>query len=50
MDPTWRGKMVTGIHNGIHAWILNDAADAQLRRNSDDDVMPFHARESAYPS
>lgn len=32
MDPTWRGKMVTGIHNGIHAWILNDAEDAQLRR------------------
>ena len=32
MDPKWRRKMVTGINNGIHAWILNDAADAQLRR------------------
>lgn len=32
MDPSWRGKMVNGIHNGIQAWILNDAADAQLRR------------------
>lgn len=32
MDPKWRGKMVTGIHNGIQAWLLNDAADAQLRR------------------
>lgn len=31
-DPLWRGKMVTGIHNGIHAWLLTDAADAQLRR------------------
>ena len=31
-DPVWRGKMVTGIHNGIQAWLLNDAADAQLRR------------------
>lgn len=30
MDPKWRRKMVTGINNGIHAWILNDAADAQL--------------------
>jgi N-acetylmuramoyl-L-alanine amidase len=31
-DPTWRGKMVNGIHNGIQAWLLNDAADAELRR------------------
>lgn len=31
-DPDWRGKMVTGIHNGIHAWLMSDAADAQLRR------------------
>ncbi len=31
-DPKWRGKMVIGIHNGIQAWLLNDAADAQLRR------------------
>lgn len=31
-DPIWRGKMVTGIHNGIHAWLLTDAADAELRR------------------
>jgi N-acetylmuramoyl-L-alanine amidase len=32
LDPTWRGKMVTGITNGIQAWMLTDAADAQLRR------------------
>ncbi|WP_293447265.1 N-acetylmuramoyl-L-alanine amidase [Planktotalea sp.] len=31
-DPKWRGKMVNGIHNGIQAWLLNDAADAELRR------------------
>ena len=31
-DPIWRMKMVVGIHNGIQAWLLNDAADAQLRR------------------
>jgi N-acetylmuramoyl-L-alanine amidase len=31
-DPKWRMKMVIGIHNGIQAWLLNDAADAQLRR------------------
>lgn len=31
-DPLWRKKMVIGIHNGIHAWLINDAADAQLRR------------------
>lgn len=32
MDAEWRGKMVMGIHNGIHAWLLTDAADAPLRR------------------
>lgn len=31
-DPKWRSKMVRGIHNGIQAWLLTDAADAQLRR------------------
>ncbi|WP_439141250.1 N-acetylmuramoyl-L-alanine amidase [Planktotalea sp.] len=31
-DPIWRMKMVVGIHNGIQAWLLNDAADAQFRR------------------
>jgi len=31
-DPKWRGKMVNGIHNGIHAWLITDAADAELRR------------------
>ncbi|MGB7318042.1 MAG: N-acetylmuramoyl-L-alanine amidase, partial [Planktotalea sp.] len=31
-DPIWRGKMVTGIHNGIHAWLLTDAAEAPLRQ------------------
>lgn len=32
LDAEWRGKMVTGIHNGIHAWLLTDAAEAPLRR------------------
>ncbi|MGH1576911.1 N-acetylmuramoyl-L-alanine amidase [Planktotalea sp.] len=31
-DPIWRGKLVTGINNGILAWLLTDAADAELRR------------------
>ncbi|MEP5151890.1 N-acetylmuramoyl-L-alanine amidase [Planktotalea sp.] len=31
MDSVWRSKMVLGIHNGIQAWLLTDAADAQLR-------------------
>lgn len=30
-DPIWRSKMVLGIHNGIQAWLLTDAADEQLR-------------------
>lgn len=32
LDAEWRGKMVTGINNGIHAWLLTDAAEAPLRR------------------
>ena len=32
LDPIWRGKMVAGIRDGILAWLITDAAEAELRR------------------